>query len=112
MLELMKAFAEGATAFVKSFWDKAARQGFAIMVLIVTNTGFAIWIHNVNQERRSDNLEHKNDMAIMRNEYRQDFHRMEVRIDSCQRGATDCERRAARLEGENRVLLSILNNER
>ena len=79
------------------------------MLLVVTNVGLALWVHNVNQERRADNLEHKNDMAIMRNEYRQDFSRMEARIDSCQRGASDCERRAARLEGENKILLSLIN---
>lgn len=109
MLEVMKAFTDGATKFVRSFWDKAAGQSFALMILVVTNTGFAVWIHNVNQERRADKLEHKSEMATMRNEYRQDFMRMEARIDSCQRGASDCERRAARLEGENKILLSLIN---
>ena len=49
----MQEFWAGFAAFIKSFWNQAARQGFSIMLLIITNVGFIFWIDRLNSDMKN-----------------------------------------------------------
>ncbi len=39
---IMKEFLAGFAEFIRTFWRNAAKQGFSIMLLIVTNVWFVL----------------------------------------------------------------------
>lgn len=109
---VMKEFWAGFAGFIKSFWIHAARQGFSIMLLIVTNCGFILWIDNLNTDRRKDKLEHRAEIAELRNEYRHEIARLRVVIDSLRTGLEDCNAARIRVEGQNAALMALLKEKK
>jgi len=108
----MRAFLIGFAGFIKSFWTHAARQGFSIMLLIMTNAGFILWIDNVQTDRRKDKLEHRAEIAELRNEYRGEIAGLRLVVDSLRTGLEDCNAARIRVEGQNAALMALLKQKR
>lgn len=109
---VMKEFWAGFSGFIRSFWTHAARQGFSIMLLIVTNVGLILWIDNIGRDRRRDKMEHMAEIADLRNEYRQEIARLRVAVDSLRTGLEDCNEARIRVEGQNAVLMALLKGKK
>lgn len=109
---VMTEFWQGLAAFVKSFWNQAARQGFSIMLLIVTNVGFIFWIDRLNSDMLKMRAEHRTEIIEIRNEYRGDIQRLRVVIDSLKTGLDDCNEARIRLESQNATLLAFIKQKR
>lgn len=109
---VMKEFFAGFARFVKSFWIHAARQGFSIMLLILTNVGFVLWIENLHTDWRKDKLEYRAEIAELRSEYRHEIASLRVVIDSLRTGLEDCNAARIRVEGQNAALLALLKHKR
>lgn len=108
----MKEFWNGFAAFIKTFWANAAKQGFSIMLLIITNVGFIFWINNLSNDRQADKLEHKAEIADLRNEYRLEISRLRVVIDSLRTGLDNCHEALIRAESEKAALIAVLKQKR
>jgi hypothetical protein len=108
----MKEFLAGLSGFIRSFWTHAARQGFSIMLLIVTNVGLILWIDNIGIDRRRDKMEYRAEISDLRNEYRHEIARLRVVIDSLRTGLEDCNAARIRVEGQNAALLALLKHKR
>jgi len=109
---VMQEFWAGFAAFIKSFWNQAARQGFSIMLLIITNVGFIFWIDRLNSDMLRMRAEHRVEIMEVRNEYRGDIQRLRVVIDSLKNGLDDCNEARIRLESQNATLLAFMKQKR
>lgn len=109
---VMKEFWAGFATFIRSFWQHAARQGFSIMLLIVTNCGFILWIDNLQTDRRKDRLEHRAEIAELRIEYRHEIARLRLVVDSLRTGLDDCNAARIRVEAQNATLLAMLKEKK
>ncbi len=104
----MKAFFRGLAIFWDSFWKKAANQGMLVMTLLAMIIGLIFWVDNRNTEISEQRLEFKAEIAVLRNEYRQDIYKLSLVIDSMRQGLDDCNTARIRVEAQNATLMSIL----
>ena len=109
---VMNEFWKGMSDFFRSFWHNAAKQGFSIMLLIITNVGFVWWINNLNSDRKVEKSECKAEIAELRNEYRGDISRLRTVIDSLRLGLDDCNAARIRAEAQNAALMEIMKKKR
>lgn len=105
---IMKEFLAGFAEFIRTFWRNAAKQGFSIMLLIVTNVGFVLWVDRLNSDILRSRAEHRAEIQDVRAEYRGDIARLRIVIDSLRTGLDDCNEARIRAEGQNAVLLEMV----
>lgn len=105
---VMKEFWAGFADFIRTFWRNAAKQGFSIMLLIVTNVGFILWVDRLNTDILKSRAEHRIEIQEVRIECRADIAQLRMVIDSLKNGLDDCTATKLRLEGQNAVLLEMV----
>ena len=102
---VMKALVIAASELITAFARSAAKQGFSIMLLIITNVGFILWVDAITTAQHRERLEHRAEIAELRNEYRADIARLRTVVDSLRIGLDDCNEARIRVEGQNAALM-------